>query len=263
MRIIDVHTHVWPDAVAEKALAHLKHAANDFTAYYDGTITGLLADMDRTGVEVSVIQPVATKPTQVASINDWAASVGSARIVGFGAMHPDFENAPAEIARMAKLGLTGLKLHPEHQAFAPDEPRMTPIYEAALAHNMTVFFHAGADEVHSTVRGTPESFAHVLEGFPGLRVVLAHLGGYRVWNHVAEVLVGRDVYLDTAYTLGHLADADFVEIVHAHGPERVLFGSDGPWTDAAAEIAWLRRLPLREGVVDAILGENAARLLVE
>ena len=59
--------------------------------------------------------------------------------------------------------------------------------------------------------------------------------------------MGRDVYLDTAYTLGHLPDADFVEIVHAHGAEKVLFGSDGPWTDAGAEIAWLRGLPLASG----------------
>jgi predicted TIM-barrel fold metal-dependent hydrolase len=260
VRIIDIHTHIWPDAVAEKAVNALI-TEGMLTPFYDGTVKGLVADMDRTGVTASVIQPVATKPGQVASINNWAASVRSERIVPFGAMHPDLEDAAAEIDRMAGLGLRGFKLHPEHQAFAPDEQRLAPIYEAALAHDMTILFHAGADEVHSTLHGTPESFAAVLEGFPGLRIVLAHLGGYRVWNRVAELLVGRDVYLDTAYTLGHLPDADFVEIVHAHGPERILFGSDGPWTDAEAEIAWLRRLPLRGGVVDAILGENAERLL--
>jgi predicted TIM-barrel fold metal-dependent hydrolase len=220
--------------------------------------------MDATGVDVSVIQPVATKPGQVPSINDWAASTAGAaggRVIPFGAMHPDLENPAEEIARMASLGLRGFKLHPEHQDFAPDEPRLAAVYEAAIEHDMTVFFHAGADEVHPTVHGTPESFASVLDGFPGIRLVLAHMGGYRVWNRVAEVLVGRDVYLDTAYTLGHLPDADFVEIVHAHGAEKVLFGSDGPWTDPLAEIAWLRRLPLAEDVVDAILGRNAEGLL--
>lgn len=259
-RIIDVHTHVWPDKVAEKAVAGL---VNDgmLTPYYDGTIGGLIADMERCGVAASVVQPVATKPSQVESINTWVASIGDARIVPFGAMHPDFEHPAEEIARMASLGILGFKLHPEHQSFAPDEERMAAIYEAARARDMTILFHAGADEVHPTVHGTPESFAAVLDAFPSLRIVLAHLGGYRVWNHVAELLVGRDVYLDTAYTLGHLPDADFVEIVHAHGAEKVLFGSDGPWTDARAEIAWLRSLPLREGVVDAVLGGNAERLL--
>lgn len=262
MRIIDVHAHAWPDGVAQKAVAALS-SKGTLTPSYDGTISGLVADMDRSGVSVAIMQPVATKPSQVASINDWAASIASDRIVPFGAIHPDLEDPAAEVARMASLGLRGMKLHPEHQSFAPDEARLAPIYEAAIEHGMTVFFHAGCDELHETVRGTPESFVTVLEGFPEMRVVLAHLGGYRVWNHVAELLVGRDVCLDTAYTLGHLADADFVEIVHAHGAERVLFGSDGPWTDAAAEIAWLRRLPLREGVANAILGGNAERLLAE
>jgi len=260
VRIIDVHTHAWPDLVAKKAVPALM-SRGTLRAYYDGTVAGLLGEARRCGVSVSVMQPVATKPSQVAGINDWAASLHSDRLVPFGAMHPGIEDPAAEVARMAALGLRGMKLHPEHQDFAPDEPRLAPVYEAAVRHNMTVFFHAGHDELHETVRGTPESFAAVLDAFPEMRVVLAHLGGYRVWNHVAELLVGRDVYLDTAYTLGHLPDADFVEIVHAHGAERVMFGSDGPWTDAAAEIAWLRGLPLREGIVDAVLGENAERLL--
>jgi len=260
MRIIDIHTHAWPDAVAEKAVAALV-TEGMLTPFYDGTVSGLLTSMDTHGIAVSVIQPVATKPGQVASINNWAASIASDRIVPFGAMHPDFEDPAAEIARMAALGLRGFKMHPEHQSFAPDEPRLAAIYEAAVKHDLVVFFHAGADEVHETVRGTPQSFATILDAFPDMKLALAHLGGYRVWNEVAEVLVGRNVYLDTAYTLGHLPDADFVEIVHAHGPERILFGTDGPWTDPAAEIAWLRRLPLREGVIDAVLGGNAERLL--
>jgi predicted TIM-barrel fold metal-dependent hydrolase len=261
-RIVDMHTHVWPDSVAEKAVATLTHKG-PLTAAYNGTVSGLLGAMDRSGVGCSVLQPVATKASQVRGINDWVAGVGSDRIVGFGAMHPDLEEPHVEIARMAELGLRGFKLHPEHQGFAPDEPRMASIYESAVAHNMTVLFHAGRDELHDTLRGTPESFAAALDGFPDLRVVLAHMGGYQLWSRVAEALIGRDVYLDTAYTLGHLPDADFVELVQAHGAERILFGSDGPWTDAGAEIAWLRSLPFADGVVDGVLGENAERLLAE
>jgi len=262
--IIDIHTHVWPDAVAPAAIATLERLGM-LIPYYDGTVDGLLGSMDACGVDASVIQPVATKPGQVRSINDWAAAIASgpaaSRVLAYGAMHPDLENPSEEIARMAALGLRGFKLHPEHQAFAPDDPRMAATYEAALAHDMTVFFHAGADEVHETLHGTPDSFAAILSAFPGLRVCLAHMGGYKVWHEVAEKLVGRDVYFDTAYTLGHLPDNDFCEIIRAHGAERVLFGSDGPWTDPKAEITWIRRLPLDEGAVEAILGGNAQRLL--
>ena len=94
-----------------------------------------------------------------------------------------------------------------------------------------------------------------------LRAVLAHLGGFRQWEGVAEHVAGRDIWLDTAYTLGHLPDEEFVEIVRAHGCDRVLFGSDGPWTDARDEIAHLRRLPFTSDELDGILGGNAVRLL--
>ena len=145
MQIIDIHTHAWTDALAAKAMPALESAGEGFIARYDGTVGGLIREMDRTGVGISVIQPVATKPSQVATINDWAAAQASDWIVPFGAMHPDFPAPAAEIARMRTLGLRGFKLHPEHQSFAPDEPRMATIYDAAIKHGMTVFFHAGAD----------------------------------------------------------------------------------------------------------------------
>jgi uncharacterized protein len=261
MPVIDIHTHVWPDALAAKAVPALQAAGDHLVARYDGTVSGLLEEMDRGGVDVSVIQPVATKPGQVAPINDWAAAQASDRIVAFGAMHPDLPDPAVEVARMRSLGLRGFKLHPEHQSFAPDEPKMAAIYEAAVEYGMIVLFHAGADVIHPTVHGTPASFARVMDAWPRLNAVLAHLGGFREWEGVAEHVAGRDVWLDTAYTLGHLPDEEFVALARAHGTGRVLFGSDGPWTDAREEIARLRRLPFTSDELDDILGGNAARLL--
>jgi predicted TIM-barrel fold metal-dependent hydrolase len=157
--------------------------------------------------------------------------------------------------------MKGFKLHPEHQAFSPDNPRLAPVYEAAIANDLTILFHAGADVLHTTVTGTPIAFARMLDAWPDLRAVLAHMGGFRVWNDVARQLVGRDVFIDTAYSLGHLCDDEFVELVRAHGASCVLFGSDGPWTDARAEIEWLNRIGLTPRELDDILGGNAARLL--
>jgi hypothetical protein len=49
--------------------------------------------------------------------------------------------------------------------------------------------------------------------------------------------------------------------MRGHGTDRILFGTDGPWTDAAAEIAELRALGLSADEVEAVLWRNAARLL--
>ncbi|MBN2405297.1 MAG: amidohydrolase family protein [Coriobacteriia bacterium] len=260
MRIIDFHTHVFRDDIAPTAVPALESQGN-LRSVYDGTVHGLLRAMARSGVDISVIQPVATKPGQVCSINDWVAANEDPRIIPFGAMHPDFEDPFAEIARMAEAGLKGFKMHPEHQAFVPDEARLEPVYSAAQEYGMIVLFHAGADEIHSTVHGTPQSFANMLDDHPGMTAVLAHMGGYRQWPMIFEVLAGRDVYFDTAYTLGHLSDEDFVALVHKHGVEHILFGSDGPWTDQAAELEHLRSLSFSADEFDAIVGGNAERLL--
>jgi predicted TIM-barrel fold metal-dependent hydrolase len=261
MRIIDVHTHIWTDRLAPAAISALS-AQGGIEPVYDGTLSGLLAAMDRSGVDTSVTLPVATKPSQVRTINDWAATmVGNPRIVPFGAMHPDFANPAKEIARMRRNGLTGFKMHPEYQRFEPQEPRMEPIYEAAIRNEMTIYFHAGGDIAFTSVRGTPKAFAQVLDVWPELRAVLAHLGGFRQWKAVPGRIAGRDVYFDTAYTLGHLPDEEFVELVRAHGADHVMFGSDGPWTDAAVEIARLKSLPFKPAELRAILGGNAERFL--
>ena len=260
MRIIDIHTHAWPDAIASAAVSTIGSQGH-LVARYDGTISGLTVAMDRAGVDASVVLPVATKPGQVAAINDWIAGAGSARIVPFGAMHPDFADPATEIARMSALGLRGFKMHPEYQQFDPAELRMRAIYAAAVEHGMILFFHAGADVACSTVRGTPEQFCTVLDEWPELTAVLAHMGGFRQWHEVSKHLAGRDVWFDTAYTLGHLPDDEFVTLARAHGADRVLFGTDGPWTDAATQIAHLRSMPFSDAELAAILGGNAMRLL--
>jgi predicted TIM-barrel fold metal-dependent hydrolase len=258
--VIDFHTHAFTDALAPSAMASLVENSG-IPAYYDGTISGLVRSMDAAGVDVSVIQPVATKPKQVVPINDWAASVASDRIVPFGAMHPDFPDPAAEMARMRGLGIRGIKMHTEYQAFAPDEPRLWPVYEAAVENDLVFLFHAGEDLGVPTLLGTAEAFAGMLDRFPGLCVVLAHMGGFRQWEAARDLLVGRNIYLDTAYTIGQLDDEAFLTMIREHGADRVLFGSDGPWTDSAAELAHIRSLPLAPREIDAITGGNAARLL--
>lgn len=262
MRVIDFHTHTFPDGVASKAIPALA-AEVGVEPCWDGTVTGLLAAMDRAGVDASVTQPVATRPEQVRSINDWASSVAGERIIPFGAMHPDLADPAVEIERMAAHGIRGFKMHPEYQSFEPDDPRMAGVYEAASSHGMVLLFHAGVDLSLPTLRGTPAAFSRMLDAWPRLRVVLAHMGGYQLWHEVEEHLVGREVCLDTSYTLGHLPDDEFVALVRAHGADRVLFGSDGPWADAGAELEHLTRLPLDDRELAAILGANAERLLAE
>lgn len=260
MRITDVHAHVFPDGIASAAVAALA-AEGGVTPHYDGTVCGLVAAMDRGGVDRSVVVPVATKPSQVRTINDWVASLAGDRIVPFGAMHPDFEDPAGEIARMAALGIRGIKLHSQHQGFLPGESRMAPIYRAAADQGMIILFHAGGYVVEHDNEPRPADLAAMLDEHPGLTCILAHMGGYRRWDDVREHLCGRDVYFDTAYVPRNLDDAEFMALARDHGIDRILFGTDGPWTSAGTEIEYLGGMGFTPPELEAILGRNAERLL--
>jgi len=258
--IIDFHTHAFPDAVAGGALQILAQRAG-IAPVYDGTVQGLRGAMRRSGVTLSVVQPVASKVSQVRAINDWAAEISHDEVIAFGSVHPDFTDLDAELGRLVGLGLRGIKLHPEYQEFFPDDERMDAVYAAAAKWHLIVLFHAGEDVGLPTVRSTPAAFASVLDRFPDLTVVLAHMGGWRQWDEVVRLLAGRDVYLETSFTPSYLDGPKLCRLVEAHGYEKVLFGSDGPWADAAAEVERLRGLGLPGDALEAILWRNAARLL--
>lgn len=260
MRIIDFHVHVFPDDVAERAIPVMERSARVKTSF-DGTFEGMQAAADSAGIDVSVLQPVATKPDQVISINDWTAGRASESVVPFGAMHPDFEDPTSEIVRMRGLGIRGIKLHPEFQACAPDDIRMQPIYEAAQHAGLVLLFHAGLDIGIPTLHGTPQAFVDIHHDYPELRIVLAHMGGFKLWDEVLDQLVGLPIWFDTSYSIGHLPEEQFLEIVRAHGADRILFGTDAPWADMAEEVAKLDALPLEAGEREAIMHGNAEKLL--
>lgn len=274
--IIDIHAHTFPDPLAERALAQLTARAQ-VPAYTDGTNAGLCAAMARAGIDRAAVMPVATKPAQVRVINAWAAEVNAQypALICFGVLHPDAEDWAAEIERLAVDGIRGVKLHPDYQGFVIDEARLLPMYRAMAAAGLILLTHAGVDiGLPPPPHCPPERLARVLDAVPGLTVIAAHMGGYAQWDDVEQYLVGRDVYLETSYSLTtggrasagadefpRLSPEQMLRIIRAHGAGRILFGSDSPWTNQAQALADLRALPLAADKLTGILGGNAARLL--
>ncbi len=259
--VVDFHTHAFPEKVAERAVSALTELYH-LDPVATPTIPGLIAHMDAAGVDVSVVLPVATRPDQVVSINDWAAVSSSERIVCFGALHPDLPDPTAEIDRMVGLGLKGLKFQPQFQHFSPDEERMWPIYEA-LEGRLVVVFHSGEDIMAIPhIYARPATLTRVHRRFPRLTMVAAHLGGYRTWEEAREHVIGEDLYVETSYCPeGELPDAAFQAMVEAHGTDRVLFGTDFPWGDARTDVARLCRVDLTQEQVEAVAWKNASALL--
>lgn len=258
---MDFHVHAFPDSVAEKAVSALSQAYS-MEPVVDGTISGLKQLMDSAGIHRAVVQPVATKPAQVESINNWAASVADDRITAFGSIHPDCPDIAGEIQRITDLGLPGIKIQANWQGVYVDDPKMRPIYDAAQGR-LIVLFHAGAELVEfPEIRATPRRIANVIRDFPRLRAVAAHMGGYLMWDEADDCLVGKDIYFDTSACYPHqLPDERFLAMIRNHGAEKVLFATDLPLNDPAAEIYRLANIGLSDEEQRLIFSGNAERLL--
>lgn len=275
--IIDVHVHTYPEKIARKVVERMEGVSGS-RIRADGTPAGLVASMEKAGVDRSVFLPVATTPKQVGKLNAQAIQIaeqyGDRGIVCFAAVHPDTEHVKEVLRGALRAGLKGVKLHPDYQETYFDDIRYLRILDAASELELPVLVHAGMDEVYpDEVHCDVARILKVIREVGGGRLILAHMGGWNRWEDVEKYLCGAPVYFDTAFSLtgtvnvenkgvygSMLDDKGFVRLARAHGVERVLFGSDSPWSSQAENVEWIRNCSLTEEEKSLILGENAERL---
>ena len=262
--IIDFHTHIFPDKIAARTIEALSKESG-IKAATDGTLNGLLASMDSSGVDLSVIMPVVTKPAQFESVNTFAAKVNeqyAGRLLSFGGIHPDSEDYKSELNRIKELGLPGIKLHPDYQGVMIDDVRYMNIIEYADVLDLAILVHAGIDiGLPEPVHCPPNKARKVLDILKPKKLVLAHMGGWKQWEEVYEYLAGENVYLDTAFCFDYMTQDMFLKLCEKHGTDKILFATDSPWSDARRDLEVIKSLPLADNAKEAIFFGNAKKLL--
>lgn len=262
--VIDFHTHIFPDKIAAKTIEHLAQVGG-ITAATDGTLSGLLSSMERCGVDLSVILPVATKPSQFESIQSFAKSINEqypGRLISLGGIHPDCEDYKKELDIIKEMGFKGIKIHPDYQGVMIDDIRFMRIIEYASELELIVLTHAGIDiGLPNPVHCPPKKMRKVLDEIKPKKMVLAHLGGWSQWDEVYGYLAGEDVFLDTAFIYNDITGEQFLKILEKHGSDKILFATDSPWSDMGKGVGWIRKLSLPQSVEEDILSGNAKRLL--
>ena len=263
--VIDFHTHAFPDAIAARAIASLCENSNHLLApCHDGRLSGLLLNMKNFGVDLSVVQPVITKPSQTKSLNEWAAKITEENdnIISFGGIHPHTDDYKRDIDFVCSLGLLGIKLHCEYQDFKINDPFMLKIYDYAFSKGLVILQHAGWDPAFKApFRSNPQMFAEVSRELKGGIMIAAHFGGGRQWDDVEKYLVGTDIYIDTSMGQEYYSREQFERIVRNHGADKVLFGSDSPWSSAGYELKSLSETALTSVEKEKILHLNAEKIL--
>lgn len=258
--IVDAHCHVWPDRIAAAVLAG-RPAGLD--ARHDGTVEGLRRTMDSAGIDRAVCLGVAHAARTVQRTNEFIGSLDRTRFVPFGTVHPELP-AAVNLGSLRDNGISGVKLHPLFQDLSLADPRVIDLVAALAQAGITVITHVGAGgDADANDRGSPRSLRKLLDAVPGLRLIACHFGGYHQLDEAEDLLVGSCAVLETSWppSTAGLDPGRVRDIIGRHGAGRVVYGSDWPMTDPAAEIAAIRALGLPPEDEAAILGGNLAALL--
>lgn len=259
--IIDFHTHCFPEKIAERAISALEHSSGGLVPQTDGTADGLKKAMERQNVAKSVVLSIATNAKQQTNVNNFAAEINGGNIIAFGSVHPDAPNAIEELERIKERGLCGVKFHPEFQGFFVDDEKMKPIYKKISELGLITVFHAGADLGYkSPIRCTPRRMANALKYLES-PAVAAHWGGIYCYEDVLRYLCGTDIYIDTSFGYRVIPKPYAEEIIEKHSADKILFGSDTPWSTPENELRLLDTLGLSETEKEKICFKNAVKLL--
>ena len=266
MKIFDIHTHVFPDKVASRAIAHLREKSHGIPAWLNGTAMDLERAALKAGYTGWMNCPVVTNLAQMRQVNDWSASMNHWPHLSFGGLYlnADVTEIISEVVRIKSLGLYGIKLHPEYQEFSPLESRLAPVWAAAAEQGLPVLFHAGSDIgfYGQPQHSRPGDFAELAARHPELKIICAHMGGWRNWDAVEAELCGAPVYLDTSFSKAWMGDqGQFERIIRKHGVQRILYGTDSPWNDLADGIREIQECSLTDEEKELIFWGNAAGLL--
>ncbi|GAA3938339.1 amidohydrolase family protein [Microbacterium soli] len=258
--IIDAHTHVWPDRIADRALSG--NPVPGLSARGDGTVGGLELSMRGSDVDVSCCLGIANEARHVDRVNEFVAGLASPTRLGFGTVHVDL-TVDENMASLERHGITAVKLHPLFQRFALDDRRLWDILDA-FGEDIAVITHVGAGgDAFTDSLSSPSMIADIAKQFPRLRLIACHFGGYRILDHAEEMLAGADIVLETSWppALSTLRPERVRALIRKHGASRIVFGSDWPMADPAAEIATIRSLGLTDEETELVLGGTMARML--
>ena len=262
MKIFDVHVHIFPDGIAEKAVSAIGNFYENFNMECDGRLETAIRVMDEAGVTRCCAHSVATTSHQVERINAFVREAHRRypeRIVPFAAMHPALRDVRATAEAVIAAGFRGVKLHPEIQGFRIDAPDVLDML-APFEGKLPILCHCGDYRYDNS---SPARLKHVLRTFPRLTLICAHLGGWTVWREAARQLIGEDVYVDTSSALFALSPREAVDIIRGYGADRALYGTDFPMWSPVGELARFDRLDLTDDERERILWTNSQRLCPE
>ncbi|MGB6574332.1 MAG: amidohydrolase family protein [Trebonia sp.] len=273
MRAIDFHVHLpTPDWLDGSMDGYVEAAESYFRSTVERQSLGELADKYRAldvlavllawDAETATGRPRVPNETIAAACLEYPDA-----FTGLGSVDPHKPSAVDEVARIAELGLRGVKFHPSLQAFAPDDPKYWPVFAACERHGLLALFHTGTSGIGARQpggQGIRIDYAHPLKldavaaAHPELTVVAAHFGWPWQMDLIAVALHKTNVYIDISGWSPKRIPPEVVRELKGRLSGQFLWGSDFPFIAPERCLAELDELGLAS---PALLRDNAARVL--
>ena len=259
MKIIDIHTHIYPDDIAQKATDSVRNFYGIGEGNMDGTEGLLLRRGRAAGISRFVLLPVAIRRDRVSPINNFILQKAAANpdYIPFGTVHAAMDGLIEETERLLAANVKGIKMHPDSQCFAIDDPRLFPLYET-IRGRIPVLLHMGDKRYNYS---HPIKLRKILDMFPGLDAIAAHFGGYSMYETARDLLLDTNCVLDISSSIMLMEPGMPEKYINTYGAERRAFGSDYPMYDPVTEVKRLMQLRLTDSQKEQIAHKTAERIL--
>jgi len=222
----------------------------------------LLSNMNRNSIEKAVICSFGRGLTVdvINGNNEIAAAVKKYpdRFVGFAGANPWSEEAAVEeLERAVKtLGLKGLKLHPDLQGFPASDELVLPLVEKSAELEIPVYVHSG-----TSIYSQPMEIGEMARSCPEATIIMGHMGyDNYFFDAIPAAKQSENIVLETSRNAQYWTIEDSISLI---GADRVVFGTDQPYSEAEVEIARINTLKLDSETRRKILGENLSKILKE
>ncbi len=276
--VIDAHVHVQPWRMMKPAVLAMVEAKRAdgrrlYELMYDppGFVRYLDEERIDQVVSINYVSPDVMGFTE--EVHPYAADFARAsggRVIPVGSVHPRLCRDPERaVLDLVAQGFRGIKIHPAHQACAPNAYRqgnkiLETVYRRAEESGLILIVHTGTSVFPGArnVYADPIYCDDVAVDFPKLKIVLAH-GGRPLWMETAVFLARRfpNVHLDISGIPPQKLLEYFPRLEDLSS--KVLWGSDWPSPGVPGMRANADRflaLPISDEAKRRIAGDNARAL---
>lgn len=269
--IIDVHSHTWdfprhfsPDFCQQARRARAGQEV-DLTIRYDDYRR--MASEDVRTIVFGGKARLSGLWVDDQYVADYVAAHPD-KLIGFLSVDPTQPGWEEELQfGHQELKLRGIKLLSMYAGFRPDEPRLDPLWQYAQRHRLPVLLHTGTTFIaQAPLECTlPRHLDVVAARFPEVRIIMAHLGHPYEGECVVTARKHPHLYADISAL--HYRPFQFYHslmLVQEYGIwDKVLFGTDYPFTNVDATLAGLRSINrMLEGTALPRINEEAIERMI-